>query len=94
MYLAGAAIDDVGRRGRPIFDDDFLAMFNAHADDVGFTIPAIAGQPWRPLIDTVIPDGLPPLRAWHPGDVYPLRGRSLVLLTRPMAVVTREAVEG
>ncbi|HEV8312890.1 MAG TPA: glycogen debranching protein GlgX, partial [Burkholderiaceae bacterium] len=29
MYLAGAAIDDVGRHGRPIDDDDFLVLFNA-----------------------------------------------------------------
>ncbi|WP_029001294.1 glycogen debranching protein GlgX [Azohydromonas australica] len=86
MYLAGAAINDVGRRGRPIYDDDFLIAFNADAEEVPFTIPDIPGEDWRVLIDTFEPEGLGDglLRA---GQRYALRGRSLVVLTRPMVTV-------
>ena len=88
MYLAGAAIDDVGRRGRPIYDDDFLIMFNADAEDVPFTIPEIAGEPWRPVLDTHEPEGVA-VRELHPGFAYEVRSRSLVVLARPMVKVGR-----
>ena len=39
MYLAGAAIGAVGKRGRPIHDDDFLVLFNAHHEDVALRHP-------------------------------------------------------
>jgi len=85
MYLAGAAIDDVGRRGRPIVDDDFLIMFNADADEVPFTIPAIAGAAWTPVLDTFEPDG-PGAQRLQAGERYAVRGRSVVVLTRPMGL--------
>jgi glycogen operon protein len=86
MYHAGAAINDVGRRGRPIYDDDFLIAFNADAEEVPFTIPDIPGEAWRVLIDTFEAEGLGDglLRA---GQRYGLRSRSLVVLTRPMVTV-------
>jgi glycogen operon protein len=97
MYLAGAAIDDVGRHGRPIVDDDFLVMFNAHADAVPFTIPPIPGAAWTLVFDTYDPEhtAVPPLAA---GATYPLRGRSMAVLTRTMArageaVVAQAAAE-
>jgi glycogen operon protein len=86
MYLAGAAIDDVGRRGRPIVDDDFLIAFNANADELPFTIPDIPGEAWRVLMDTFEPEGLGD-GLLNAGERYGLRGRSLVVLTRPMAMV-------
>jgi glycogen operon protein len=88
MYLAGAAIDDVSRRGRPIYDDDFLIMFNADAEDVPFTMPAITGEPWRPVLDTFAPEGVS-ARELRPGDAYEVRCRSLVVLRRPMVKVER-----
>jgi glycogen operon protein len=86
MYLAGAAIDDVSRRGRPVVDDDFLIAFNAHADAVPFTIPDIPGEAWRVVIDTFEPEGLGD-GLLNAGERYGLRERSLVVLTRPMATV-------
>ncbi|WP_280153930.1 glycogen debranching protein GlgX [Piscinibacter sp. XHJ-5] len=84
MYLAGAAIDDVGTRGQPVFDDDFLIMFNADADDVPFTIPDIAGEAWQPVLDT-FESGPPAPRELRAGEAYDVRSRSLVVLQRPMA---------
>jgi glycogen operon protein len=84
MYLAGAAIDDVGRHGRPIDDDDFLVLFNAAAEDLPFMVPAMPGEDWQPVIDTF--EGLagPALRRVSAGQSLTVRARSLVVLTRPM----------
>ena len=53
-----------------------------------FIIPEIAGDPWRPVLDTYEPSGVA-LRELHAGEAYEVRCRSLVLLTRPMAKVGR-----
>ncbi|UUX95099.1 glycogen debranching protein GlgX [Aquabacterium sp. J223] len=84
MYLAGAAIDEIGRHGRPIVDDDFLILFNAGADDIGFTIPTIDGERWTLRVDTREETGLPAPRELANGEVFPLGARSLALLQRPM----------
>ncbi len=84
MYLSGAAIDDVGKHGRPIEDDDFLVLFNAGENEVAFTMPSIEGEAWRGLVDTAEPDDTLPPRRYAAGDSYALQGRSLAVLTRPM----------
>ena len=86
IYLAGAAIDDVGRHGRPIDDDDFLVLFNAAAEDLPFTVPALLGEDWEPVIDTFEAMGEPTARRVRAGEALTLRARSLVVLTRPMAI--------
>jgi len=84
MYLAGSSINDVGPRGSPIEDDDFLILFNSGAEDVEFTLPSLGGEPWRVAVDTSASDGLAPWRSLREGERYALRGRSLALLARPM----------
>jgi glycogen operon protein len=84
MYLSGAAIDDVGRHGRPIEDDDFLVLFNAGENEVAFTMPSIEGEPWSSLVDTAEPEGALPPRRHAAGEAYALQGRSLAVLIRPM----------
>jgi isoamylase len=84
-YLAGTGLSDVGRLGRPLNDDDFLILFNADDGDLEFTVPAIPGDAWKPVLDTFIDDGLAPARSFDVGDVYPLRARSLALLARRAA---------
>jgi len=84
-YLAGPGVSDVGRLGRSTNDDDFLILFNAHDDDLEFTIPDIPGAAWRPLLDTFNDDGMAQASTFDAGDVYPLHARSLALLTRPAA---------
>ncbi|WP_395140509.1 glycogen debranching protein GlgX [Schlegelella aquatica] len=86
MYLSGAGLDDVDARGVPLEDDDFLLLFNADANEIPFTIPTIPGGPWFALLDTAEPTGQAQPRRLQPGETYPLQGRSLVLLRRPMAV--------
>jgi glycogen operon protein len=84
MVLAGAAIDEVDAQGRPVVDDDFLVLFNAAAEDIEFTVPALDGVPWQRVFDTADEDGLSAGREVAAGEVYPLHCRSVVVLMRAM----------
>jgi len=82
VYLGGDAMDEVDARGRRIDDDDFLLLFNAHHDEIPFTLPVLGGEGFTMLLDTArddVPLGEP---AHAPALVYPLEGRSLVLLRK------------
>jgi glycogen operon protein len=84
MYLAGDAIDEVDAHGIAVVDDDFMLLINAHHEDIPFVLPGFhAHVRWQVAIDTA--RGAPPaqLERHPPGDVYPLGGRSLVLLQQP-----------
>ncbi len=83
VYLSGAGLADVDRRGKPLSDDDFLMLFNPHHEDVAFVVPPGTGAPWHALFDTALEPVTPDARRHiAPGESYPLRSRSLVLLTR------------
>ena len=82
VYLAGGALNEVDARGRPVTDDDFVVLFNAHHDAVPFTLPRYGDGRWLALVDTARDDGLAPDGAFEPGSIYPLEGRSLALLIR------------
>ncbi|MCC7059462.1 MAG: glycogen debranching protein GlgX [Burkholderiaceae bacterium] len=80
VYLAGAGLQEVDRRGRPLRDDDFLVLFNAHHEEIAFVLPGLAGGPWRCVLDTALDS---PPDAYYGNDAsYALQGRSLALLTR------------
>jgi glycogen operon protein len=85
MYLSGAALHAVSRHGRPIFDDDFLVLFNAHHEDVEFRMPELGGEAWQTLIDTTHPSGSVEPQVLEPGDIYPLHCRSLAVFIRKAA---------
>jgi glycogen operon protein len=82
VYLSGAGLTETDRRGRPLQDDDFLLLFNAHHDTVPFTMPELGAGAWRLVLDTAL-EADPPLDAWTTPNAYPLQGRSLALLTQP-----------
>jgi glycogen operon protein len=53
VFVNGSAISARDRRGEAIVDDTFLLLFNAHDDDVAFTLPGKAfGEQWVVDIDT------------------------------------------
>ena len=81
VYLAGGNLGEADRFGLPASDDDFLLLFNAHHEDVAFTLPP-AGGDWHGLIDTCNDDGLATGEPRAPGSVFKLSGRSFALLTR------------
>ncbi|GAA2624070.1 glycogen debranching protein GlgX [Actinomadura fulvescens] len=56
VFLNGNAIIEPGRRGEHIRDDSFLLMFNAHHEDLSFTLPpGRYGGMWAKVIDTADP---------------------------------------
>jgi len=81
VKLAGGDLREVDHQGLPAFDEDFLFLFNAHHEDLPFTLPD-GGDAWHALLDTVNEDGLAGAAMYAPGRPYPLCARSFALLTR------------
>ena len=79
MQLSGDAITEPDARARTIVDDDFVLLLNAHHEPIDFVLPPgrdPAG--WEPLLDTAREPVAP--APWR--EHYPLRERSLALLTQ------------
>ncbi|ANB01401.1 glycogen debranching protein GlgX [Ectothiorhodospira sp. BSL-9] len=82
MFIAGDLFEEYDERGRRVRDTDMLLLLNADHEAISFRLPA---QPertrWDVLLDTVYPRGpRPDHRKFHSHEVYPLQGRSLVLM--------------
>jgi len=83
MYLAGEGLVETDERGRRIVDSDFLVLFNAHHEEIGFTLPQFAPDSrWLVVLDTAHDHGLSRSGVYEPQSIYPLQGRSLALLQR------------
>jgi glycogen operon protein len=87
MLLSGNAIEEVNERGEPITGDTLLVLFNAHSDEVPFTLMTLEGGrdwQWQRVFDTAEPGAGGP--GFKPGSQYPLKGRSVVAfrLTPPL----------
>ncbi|WP_333839358.1 glycogen debranching protein GlgX [Pelomicrobium sp.] len=81
VYLAGEGLTETDERGRPITDNNFLVLFNAHHEEIPFTLPQLAGGPrWLVVLDTAYEEGLAWDGMYMAGSAYPLQGRSLALL--------------
>jgi glycogen operon protein len=79
VRLAGDAMDETTERGEPVVDDMLLLLLNAHHEPVPFMLPPSGhGRYWTVVCDTAIPR--PSRRRQRVGAVYPLQGRSLVVL--------------
>jgi glycogen operon protein len=53
VFLNGEAIPDPDARGERITDDTFLMLFNAHHEEIAFTVPAGKwGDQWVVVLDT------------------------------------------
>jgi isoamylase len=52
MFLNGSGIPGHDERGRPVTDDSFILLFNAHTGGVRWTIPAEYAATWRLVLDT------------------------------------------
>ncbi|MCC7327646.1 MAG: glycogen debranching protein GlgX [Burkholderiales bacterium] len=82
VFLSGSRLDETDSRGRPVIDDDFILLFNAHDGQIPFTLPAFDGRGWTLLLDTARDDGLLPDGEFAGQSSYPLEGRSLALLQK------------
>ncbi len=53
VFLNGDAIPELDQMGRPIYDDHFLLLFNAHWEPITFTLPPKTfGSNWLIRLDT------------------------------------------
>jgi glycogen operon protein len=52
VFLNGRAIQGHDEQGRPITDDSFILLFNAHSQGVRWTIPEEYADGWRLILDT------------------------------------------
>jgi isoamylase len=52
VFLNGRAIQGHDEQGRPITDDSFILLFNAHTEGVRWSIPAEYAAGWRLVLDT------------------------------------------
>jgi glycogen operon protein len=58
VMLSGDTIDVRDFYGRPIQDDTFLMLLNAHHETVNFVLPGQEEVRWELIIDTVSGGGL------------------------------------
>jgi glycogen operon protein len=64
-----------------VVDDCFLVMFNAHSEDVAFTLPPPEyGEQWSRVLDTADTDAAE--ETAKAGETVPVAARSVVLLQR------------
>jgi glycogen operon protein len=82
LRLSGDALEETDSKGRPVLDDTFLLLLNAHHEPLPFTLPAHRrGVRWQPVLDTIATihhkRRVTPLKG---GECYDLEMRSLALL--------------
>ena len=98
VFVNGEAIDEPDLRGERVIDDSFLILFNAHHEELEFTIPeARFGEEWAIVFDTASPplDAAPVVpgsnrlelptaasQTINAGETRMVESRSVVLLTR------------
>ena len=83
MFLNGEEIDAPDEKGQRILDESFLLLFNAHHEDVTFTLPNRRfGEHWSLVLSTTEPDAEPNSLEVDALEELVVGGRSLVLLRR------------
>jgi isoamylase len=78
LFLAGVLTEE-DERGRPLRDDNFVLLLNAHSEQVPFTLSSFGNgnETWEVMLDT---DDTGRRSRHASGEDYPLAARSLVLL--------------
>jgi isoamylase len=89
VFLNGDALRELDDDGRPVRDDSFLLVFNAHHESVMFTMPAATfGTDWKVAIDTAADDDAP-ARSVGSGKTIELAARTVVVMSRAPSTRTR-----
>ncbi|HUQ22205.1 MAG TPA: hypothetical protein VM049_04250, partial [Gaiellaceae bacterium] len=83
VFLNGSEIPTQTQHGAPVIDDTFLILFNAWADSILFTLPAVSfGRRWAHELSTDELEAEPGSRVYPARGIVPVEGRSLVVLRR------------
>jgi glycogen operon protein len=81
IFLNGDELQMLDSRGEPVRDDSFVILFNAHHEEVAFTLPPRRfGLRWELGLSTGDPDA--PAETYNARSTVPLGPRALVLLRR------------
>ncbi len=82
VYLNGKGMDQTDELGKPVKDDSFYLLFNAHDQPIEFTIPKINGDKrWSKLLDTCQSGFADGMDSYAVGDRVEVEGRCLILLS-------------
>ncbi|MGZ4664908.1 MAG: glycogen debranching protein, partial [Frankiaceae bacterium] len=84
VFLNGRGIPSPDLRGQRVIDDSFLLWFNAHWEDVPFTVPPEDfGQSWEVVVNTAAPLAeFAVERSFKPGDEVDVDARAVLVLQR------------
>jgi isoamylase len=83
IFLNGDALRDVDEDGRPVRDDSFLVLFNAHHENLTFKMPAQSfGHAWSIVIDTAA-ESEDQGRSVEAGGTIEVSERAVVVASRP-----------
>jgi isoamylase len=94
LQMSGLLEGEYDSQGRPEEDDDFLLLFNASDEEIPFQLPSIPEEArWEIVMDTSYYAGLRANGFVKPGNAYPLKARSMAVLTnaRRPAYLDQEA---
>ncbi|HEX5405749.1 MAG TPA: glycogen debranching protein GlgX [Pseudonocardiaceae bacterium] len=85
VFLNGEAITDLDQRGEPVVDDSFLMAFNAHYENIEFTLPGNGyGAEWTVVVDTATGEVVA-----EPGKDTVMAGGALTVTARSLVVLRR-----
>jgi isoamylase len=83
VFLNGAEIPATTQQGAPVIDDTFLILFNAQAEPVVFTLPAVSfGRRWASELSTADPELEGGSEVFPARGIVPVEGRALFVLRR------------
>jgi glycogen operon protein len=87
LFLNGEELQEADPEGDAVVDDSFLLLFNAHHEDVTFTLPAASfGRAWASELSTAEPSLEAGARDYAAREKLEIRARSVYVLRRgPLA---------
>jgi glycogen operon protein len=91
VFLNGERLLAPDKRGQKVVDHSFLVLFNAHYEDIQFTLPGVDyGDWWATIVDTA-EDGGPVDGGdtYSAGELVHVVARSVMVLRRPTLEETR-----
>ena len=81
MLLSGDSTDIPDAKGRPILDETFFLLINAHYEQIDFVLPGLEKLEWELFLDTSEEDGfVAKAKLFASGDDVPVMERSACLL--------------
>jgi glycogen operon protein len=82
VFINGDALREIDDDGRPVRDESFLLLFNAHHEPLAFTLPGASfGRRWDVVIDTAAGLELKP-KSIQAGKSLEVPDRTIVVLSR------------